>query len=1580
MTWTSHKSGYIVSSLRNLVCESQDKAKLNCLLQLLSNFQLKNCSLSDTPEAKTLDPILAVLHNQLVRGTPTIPSLYTEEVFSESLKWTTRNVDKRTGEISFPMDRDIQEQIEVHLPALLSPVDPQFILVDYHFDVLDINSRGEHEFIRSLYHEAGTELAQLMEPQAEVEKLIASQGNQFREQQVDFAFNNPILSKNKEGEPFRKGIIVEIDGAQHHLLEEQHLLDEKRDQEFLNCNWHTHRIGTQRISDGVPLVTEALLSTSYGKLVQRFGDFFNDENPLHQKCLQFVLSPFAIARAEWTLLRFLMNQEGWRERREPFKVAFIERDIPGALVAVNDLTEKINRMLNLAPEGESFCGFAVQSFCPDYYSRWELHRAFSDQVRPLEDFQITDGYDLVVDLSVLRRAGIEKAALFPQAIEEKPTIAVVRSSFAPDTPRFNAQYNWKKHRILSAKPIVYKPAVKLDERGHFEPIDDVRADLKYFLNNIFRKLDFRDGQLPILSRALQRKNVIGLLPTGGGKSLTYQLAAFLQPGVTMVIDPIKSLMQDQYEGLQRMAIDAVGFINSSQNSSEKRIAESYLRSGAWMFCFISPERLVIKDFRKNVLRIMADEELYCSYAVIDEVHCVSEWGHDFRTPYLNLGANCSTHCCTLDNSDIPLLGLTATASFDVLADVERELFVDPEQEADALVRFENTNRPELQFCVIDISDRIEYEKDEGFWNGQFEDMPFPLKEHGSYGNKFIKDQSGQFRQDFAKELLGVGNESFARHLEQYNTTERIKEVLDHEAAEYLQELPPISIKSFKRQYEEWMQLNGGNWQVLHDVSDAGALIFTPHTKGYFGVTGQYEEKWIEGDNQWVPNPNMDGVADALRSAGFNAVGTFRGTSNVRRIVGEKIEKESQLNQHKFVNSTLSVMVATKAFGMGIDKSNIRTTVHLSMPGSLESLVQESGRAGRDRRLALSFILVERDPFIHFLPEGVQWLKQRPQELEKLSFEGWSQLLNPHLGSYISNRYFRCKDLNATNSDIQNFKKDIDRLKSFQKPKVIEEISLDRDILEYFHYNSYKGETKEKVVVKSLLESVSTPWLSILYQRVLEELGDNEPSFSLNARSYETGDKLFINRGPNQPYHGYIRLTKTAHGYGEIAAGADSAIVKEVWTQLQHIPIEGNPVHFLKHHKQQCDGILDVLKEVPQGNKFSLTIPVENLIENAAHKIFVALHKYSLRIKENAIRKIYGKASTFSEFLSQVESKANQNNLSNNKPLQFLTSIFIKADEQNDREKGSSRAMLEKYFSGVRVESDTFKAIYRMMCIGLITDYTIDYNANTVKVELASEPKEYYMKMLQEYYQRYLSEKLAMKQISPVEEFANNATREKVIIKCLKDVIAFAYEQVAQKRLLAIQDVEEAVNEALRKEDNFHGSRAFKDFIHTYFNSKYARKRNKPASLVDDLEKLEEKDSLELAYKYMKVPLNDETGPTITNLKHLRGASQRLIRSSNHKAASLHLIKAFTLVVLASKNKNSLKDAWHELNAFLSLARDSGLVSSASELQDVIEKIKISVYKYVEGMPELEKYLALFDDMMMQWFFTWFKEFSERYTS
>lgn len=232
-------------------------------------------------------------------------------------------------------------------------------------------------------------------------------------------------------------------------------------------------------------------------------------------------------------------------------------------------------------------------------------------------------------------------------------------------------------QVSGGKPINYD----LKEGTH-------QTALEFFLQNIFDKKSFREGQLSIICNALNRKHTIGLLPTGAGKSICYQLSSILQPGVSFIISPLKSLMFDQKENLDAAFVSNTNYISSDQTAAERAIIQKKFGEGKYLFVWISPERLQIKTFREYLSTVNSKFKIV--YAVIDEVHCLSEWGHDFRTSYLNLARTIKKYC-----PDAKYLGLTATASSRVHKDIKAEFKIDDEN-IKSLISFD---RKELTFIV-----------------------------------------------------------------------------------------------------------------------------------------------------------------------------------------------------------------------------------------------------------------------------------------------------------------------------------------------------------------------------------------------------------------------------------------------------------------------------------------------------------------------------------------------------------------------------------------------------------------------------------------------------------------------------------------------------------------------------------------------------------------------------------------------------------------------------------------------------------------------------------------------------------------
>ena len=376
--------------------------------------------------------------------------------------------------------------------------------------------------------------------------------------------------------------------------------------------------------------------------------------------------------------------------------------------------------------------------------------------------------------------------------------------------------------------------------------------LKFFLHYIFRKAGFWEGQVDAITRTLQGKDSIVLLPTGAGKSIAFQLAALLLPGRAIVIDPIISLMDDQIDNLQSAGIDRAIAITSQISDPEIRSkALSLFGQGEFLFAYVAPERFQTVEFREALRSLTTHTPI--SLIAVDEAHCVSEWGHDFRTAYLNIGHTSRAYCAS-NGLTPPLLALTGTASRAVLKDVQRELQI---EDFEAIITPKSFDRPELKFHVLSSSSA-----------------------------------------EKSARLLG-----------------------------YLGQTLP---SEFSRSPASFFQPNGR--------STFSGLVFCPHVNGDFGV--------VE-------------ITERIKSSLNISTGFYSG-KEPKFHSGYDWGFAKQAIAQQFKHNQVPLLVCTKAFGMGIDKPNIRFTLHFGIPSSIESFYQEAGRAGRDRKIAHCCIFVSVD--------------------------------------------------------------------------------------------------------------------------------------------------------------------------------------------------------------------------------------------------------------------------------------------------------------------------------------------------------------------------------------------------------------------------------------------------------------------------------------------------------------------------------------------------------------------------------------------------------------------------------------------
>ena len=315
------------------------------------------------------------------------------------------------------------------------------------------------------------------------------------------------------------------------------------------------------------------------------------------------------------------------------------------------------------------------------------------------------------------------------------------------------------------------------------------------LYKYFGYTEFRPAQDNIIDALVSGRDVLGIMPTGAGKSLCYQIPALMLPGVTFVVSPLISLMKDQVAQLRHSDIPAA-FINSSLTSAQYREVLRRLEAGRYKIIYIAPERLQTENFLKFALKIKI------SLIAVDEAHCVSQWGQDFRPNYLKI----VDFIEKLETR--PVVGaFTATATGDVKNDI---------------IRFLKLNDP--------VSTTTGFDRPNLF-----------------FGVEKPKNKSVRF------------------------------------------------------------------YELIEGHPEKCGIVYCSTRRA------------------------VDSVCAELKRRGFSAARYHAGLEDTER----------RLNQDDFIQNRVSLIVATNAFGMGIDKPDVRYVVHYNMPKNLESYYQEAGRAGRD---------------------------------------------------------------------------------------------------------------------------------------------------------------------------------------------------------------------------------------------------------------------------------------------------------------------------------------------------------------------------------------------------------------------------------------------------------------------------------------------------------------------------------------------------------------------------------------------------------------------------------------------------------
>ena len=1396
----SHKkeqffAGFILDAVSEEYSKS-DKAIVNeGLYQALSMFDVKSNIPLDYN--RDIDSKLAVLANIISRGLPTKAPVLLEEKFSEIFHISEK-----------PRKDELIEYISTHkintqdIYEALHVIDPRFNIDFYNGDMLE--SSFEKGFIDKYLKGSQSEyLVQIFEPQRPLSSIVDIPDKRFsKDQRVDFALEIPYGDK-------RIGFILEMDGKRYHSNIFQRINDERRDRIALNNGWDTYRIEQLNNmafmqnweTDAASVKYLSTLKNNYKKKLA--GSWLDT--------LQIVLSPIAIARVERMLVE-AMASGALRIDADVWNIAVVERDIPCAAMAIADLKEKYEHICSLSGSSETLPTINLCIVSTEEFKDSPLHLN-----RRVHTTMPEEHFDLCMDISMLLRDNIDALSLNIDA----DTIYLIRSS----------HYKKRERTICTAENIQYPPLVYKDNTGVYENIKGREEILEYFLKDIFRKPSFRPGQLPILSHTLADKTTIGLLPTGGGKSLTYQLSCMLQPGVSIIVDPLVSLMVDQVRGLQELRIDACDCVNSGMDAKEKAKKLNLLQNGAVIFMLLSPERFMMENFRSSLLTMTDKNHVSFSYGVIDEVHCVSEWGHDFRTSYLHLGRNMINFMHTKSNRPLSIIGLTATASFDVLADVERELTLGGNLTIDSetIVRPESDTRPELTYRIIDV-------------RADFDELREPYEQHllKVKTNWELKDVVAKVKKNRMYDLL----REIPIDIEQLNNQETEVSQVAH--------IPDYYASSFFAPDNNQHYLNAG-------------IIFCPHAHGTFGVE----------DNVWG---TRTGISTELRQNCQDlAIGTFIG--------GDRPSGDMKL----FNENKESVMVATKAFGMGIDKPNIRYTIHINHPSSIESFVQEAGRSGRDKKHAISYVLYEPTEFIELTIDKINDIRYLMGQQEPV----W---LEKYVNKFILADDIRslCQYNGATEEQTNRI------LEIIRKQGFLE--NVDKDINLWFHNNSFRGLYKEKVMLLELTDRImnAKPTRLTEAQGLLREVCGNE-DLCLKVSTQRNSVTIFSEE-ENRKQYGYIFLDNLTPSYRYI--DFDNSICSSISNQLIEI-LQSYPKHSSEYLLQPLEGEDNITEGIYQA--------MANADEEGNASVVVSWENAIQQDPEGFEKTIKYEISNISQAQGWDNiNEKNNGNLDLNKIDSFeqlISKIYkCSGDSRWLRYHGNTQIYekLRRAFCKKRDKDDTDKAIYRMCCIGLVDDVKIDYLSQTYELRIHKRTDEEFRQNMLDFFHKYYSTEQAQRKVNEID----SQPGRNYLDKCLGYLTAFVYENLEKKRYRAIEDMCIACEDSVIERQANGNDEWLKEFIHLYFNSKYARTgyqvNGQPYSLKDDTD-IEGKDGFDVVEKYIEVinPINDNSGSEIDNAKHLYGATLLCLRAHTDNAA-LQLLLTYCISLLGAGNNETLK--------------------------------------------------------------------------
>ena len=829
-------------------------------------------------------------------------------------------------------------------------------------------------------------------------------------------------------------LVIEIDGSQHGN-EKAKVSDAARDRIFRKYGIRTHRIETKKISensDGIRNYFSDLKRILDDNKEIQFIKAFIGSREYDLKSINYDLS--GLARLQRLLVALLEQKQikngTCLELKADFKPLL---DWNG--LALKDLKNTYDLLKFHFPSSPKF---------PEI------------QLNLVEEFSKSKDC-IKIDLSVF--CNVDDAPLAEGIIS-------VRSS------QLNFMYRWdskepKKIPKICASKSTFDGKIIKQKRA-------LKNNLQQLNSIIFGLGQFRVGQFEIISSAIESHSVLGLLPTGGGKSLCFQSLGAIETGCTIVVCPITALIRDHVLELQQFGFNQRAEYVSAETAKDQDYIFQKLESGILKFLFLSPEQFQKPHVRQILARLQRNNRV--SRFVIDEVHCISEWGHDFRTAYLNLAYTIEKFA-----PGIPILCLTATAAVKVIKDIQIEFKISD----DDIVYRMDQSRTELNFRIQKTHNKID-------------DLQNILTDR--YENDSI------------------------------NKTHAM-------------------------------------------------IVFSSRvndSRAEFGIPGISQTI-----RKVLKNANV-GVFSGKQPKHFDLASEVQNISKPTKMLKNYTDYKAEI-QKQFKANELDAIIATKAFGMGVNKPNVRLVVHYGMPQSLETLYQEAGRAGRDKKPADCITLFTPGSNV---PDSTHSAETTMEALELIQ-----KKIMDNGGDLSLQLFFLTQNSKKIDAELQECIDELTFLRSFGSEGLVV-VSDNLDQVNHNHVSDVEAQRtghqnkkenhqshnriKEKIIFRLKQLGFVKDWAVLDFTKGIYEVDWTDQSRNMLADSIVKLIKKY-----SEAEDDIAKYSEKIKRAGQEGLGAEEALIR--------VLLEWNYEHFVYQRRQSLKNIYDACDSYENSDTFKQTI-------------------------------------------------------------------------------------------------------------------------------------------------------------------------------------------------------------------------------------------------------------------------------------------------------------------------------------------------------------------------------------------------------